>query len=312
MKREAWSVKDEAKIAGYLKPNTDNMEKAVFITKVNQLKYIDNRYSRLYFGNEFCERLIPSILSLEQILSYVKKKKLNFSLVTPYVTNYGLEKLGVLFEFLKAEKVNCEVIINDWGVLNLINREYLEFHPVLGRLLTKQKRGPGLERLLERKTKSWLVKDPHNPKARFVVFQKKLPLGLDAYYKGSNTSSVPIIHNFLINRRIKRIELDNLSQGMILGLPKGKISASVYTPYVYITTTFFCPSAGCGQKKSLLKIKPCKRQCQRYLFKLRHKTMPKVIFLKGNTQFYKNSKLSIKELEKSGVDRIVFEPEIPV
>lgn len=155
--------------------------------------------------------------------------------------------------------------------------------------------------------------NPDNPGQRNIVFQKKLPLDLDYYYKGSNASSVPIMHHFLISRRIKRMELDNLAQGMLLELPKGKISASVYTPYVYIATTFFCPTAGCDQKKkSLLKIKPCKRQCQRYVFKLRQKTMPKVLYLKGNTQFYKNAKLSIKELEKIGVNRIVYQPEIPV
>ncbi len=121
------------------------------------------------------------------------------------------------------------------------------------------------------------------------------------------------IHNFLISQRIKRIELDNIAQGLFLKLPKDKILASVYLPYVYISTTFFCSTAGCDQKKkSLLKIKPCNRQCQRYLFKLRHKTMPKVIYLKGNTQFYKNTRLSMRELEESGVDRIVYQPEIPV
>ena len=289
------------------------MEKAIFVTKINQLKYINDGYSRLYFGNEFCERLIPSAHHLGQILSYVRKRNLDFSLVTPYVTNDGLKRIEGLFKLLKSIGISCEVIINDWGVLNLLNRDYPNLTPVLGRLLTKQKRGPRLAKLLKRQAHPRLVKDPQNPKVRQLVFQKKLPLDLDPYYKGSNTSSVPIIHNFLISQRIKRIELDNIAQGLFLELPKDKISASVYTPYIYITTTFFCPTAGCDEKKkSLLKIKPCQRQCQKYLFRLRHRTMPKVIFLKGNTLVYKNSRLSIKKLKDSGVDRLVYEPEIPV
>ncbi len=289
------------------------MERAVFITKLSQLRYIDHKYSRLYYGNEFCERLIPSLQDLKEILDYIKMRGLNFSFVSPYVTNIGLGRLKVIFEFLKAKKVNCEVIINDWGVLNLVGREYLDFQPVLGRLLTKQKRGPRLIKLLKRQVRSRLMVNPENPGQRNILFQKKLPFDLDSYYKGSNASSVPIIHNFLISQRIKRIELDNLAHGIQLKLPQDKILASVYTPYVYITTTFFCPTAGCDQKKkSILKIKPCNRQCQKYIFKLRQRTMPKVIYLKGNTQFYKNTRLSMRELEESGVDRIVYQPEIPV
>ncbi len=289
------------------------MEKAIFITKLEQLKYVDHRYSRLYYGGEFCERLILTPDELKVVLSYVRKKRLNFSFVTPYVTDFGLERLDILFKFLTDREIKSEVIINDWGVLNLINQRYSGLIPVLGRLLTKQKRGPRLVKLLKRDAKSKLIQNPQNPKRRILVFQKKLPLNLDYYYKGSNVSSVPIIHDFLIRHQIKRIELDNIAQGLSLELPKDKISASVYFPYVYITTTFFCPTTGCDEEnKSLLKIKPCQRQCQKYIFKLRHSTMPKVIYLKGNTQFYKNLCLPIRELKDLGVDRTVYEPEIPV
>lgn len=296
-----------------LKLKRRSMEKAIFITKVNQLDYINNKYNRIYYGNEFCERLIPSLRDLKEILNYVQGKKIDFSFVTPYVTDTGLEKLKLLFELLKALGIGCEIIINDWGVLNLINRKYLDFQPVLGRLLTKQKRGPRLIRLLTRQVRPRFVVNLENPSQRHIVIQRALPLGLDYYYKGSNAASVPVVHKFLISQRIKRIELDNLAQGMQLELAKSKISASVYTPYVYITTTFFCPTAGCDQKKkSMLKIKSCKRQCQKYIFKLKHTTMPKVIYLKGNTQFYKNAGLPRGELKNQEVDRIVYQPEIPI
>ena len=289
------------------------MEQTIYITKISNLKYVNEKYSRIYFGNEFCQRIIPSSSDLNRVLTHIQKRRLNFSLVTPYVTDEGLEKLKTLFELLKNRKFSCEVIINDWGVLNLVNRKYLNLTPVLGRLLTKQKRGPELVELLKREIKPRLIKDTQNPGIRHLVFQKKFPLDLDPYYKGSNAASVPIIHNFLISQRIKRLELDNIAQGLLLDLPKGKISASVYLPYVYINTTFFCPTAGCDRKKkSIFKIKPCKKQCQRYVFKLRHRTMPRVIYLRGNTQFYKNTRLPMRELEKSGVNRIVYQPEIPI
>jgi len=168
-----------------------------------------------------------------------------------------------------------------------------------------------LIRLLKRNTNINLFKDKQNPQIKYLSIQKKIPEELDAYYKGSNASSVPSIHGFLMSRRVKRIELDNTGQGLYFRLPKDKISASVYLPYVYITTTFFCPSASCG-KKSILKINPCNKECQKYTFHLRHASFPKKIFLKGNTQFYKNTLTNFKGWLRMGVDRIVYEPEIPV
>lgn len=289
------------------------MEKAIFITRADQIKYADDKYSRLYFGNEFCQRLIPSGQELREVLSFVRRRSLNFSLVTPYVTNSGMEKLNVLFGLLARERVECEVIVNDWGVSDLVSGKYRCFTPVLGRLLTKQKRGPGLKGLLERKTSTQLAQNPKDPGIRYIIFQKKLPLSLDPYYKGSNTSSVPIIHDFLIRRGMRRIELDNTAQGLFLELPKGRIAASLYLPYAYITTTFFCPTAGCSsRKKPFLKIKPCARECRRYIFKLRHKSLPGVIYLKGNTQFYKNTRIAQKDLGSLGIDRIVYQPQIPI
>jgi hypothetical protein len=290
------------------------MEKAVYITRLDQLKHVHGGYKRLYFGNEFCERQIPSLGGFREALLHAEKKKLYVTLVTPYVTEFGLKRVESLLDFLGKRGVNCEIVINDWGVLHLVNQKYQNLIPVLGRLLTKQKRCPRAIKLLKRESQLRLFQgSPENPHIRQLVIQRKLPLDVDPYYKGSNASSVPIIHEFLIKYRVQRIELDNVGQGLWLELPLGKIAASIYTPYVYISTTFFCQTAGCEQKrKSLLKIKPCNSPCQRYVFKLRHKTMHKTIFLKGNTQFYKNDSLAMRPLTKMGVDRIVYQPEIPV
>jgi hypothetical protein len=235
-----------------------------------------------------------------------------FSLVTPYVTDKGLERVGSLLEALQDEMPDAEVIINDWGVLFLLERRFPSFLRVLGRLLTKQKRCPTLIRLLERKPQALLRQPPKDKETKCILIQKKLPSDLDLYYRGSNVSSVPIIHSFLASRRIKRIEIDNLAHGMTLSLPKDKIQASVYFPYVYISTTFFCLSSGCDDKEiSFLKIKRCAKQCQEYIFTLRHPSMPRLIYLKGNTQFYRNKRLP-NAMEKMGINRTVYEPEIPV
>ena len=116
------------------------MERVLFISRAENLKYAGQEYGRIYFGNEFCEKLIPAVAEVEKVRDYCKKNKTGFSLVTPYVTDAGMAKLDKLFSFLLGNGESCEVIVNDYGVLSLINEEYPVLRPVLGRLLTKQKR----------------------------------------------------------------------------------------------------------------------------------------------------------------------------
>ncbi len=62
--------------------------------------------------------------------------------MTPFVTNRGLEQLEELLPVLAQTLPDAEVVVNDWGVLQLLRSEYPELKPVLGRLLNKSKRGP--------------------------------------------------------------------------------------------------------------------------------------------------------------------------
>lgn len=240
-----------------------------------------------------------------------RARKVDFSLVTPYVTDAGLERLRKLFSFLSGTGIPIEIIINDWGVLWTVVRDYPRLKPVLGRLLTKQKRCPTIPRLLRRRPRVVCSRDPAAPGLLRVLAEKKLPAEADVYYKGSNAGSVAVLQSYLLEEGVSRIELDNTLQGVMLGLVAG-MHASIYVPFVYITTTFYCPTAGCEVKQEdYLKIRPCRKQCRRFTFTLRHKAMNKVIYLKGNTQFYKNRLVALRKLEKNGVDRLVYQPALP-
>jgi len=288
------------------------MERALYLTKVKNFRRYNGRYGRLYFGQEFCQRLIPGRDELKEAIEFACRYKLQFSLVTPYVTNTGLKKIVALLEVLVERLPRCEVVFNDWGVLNILRRDFRTFVPVLGRLLTKQKRCPTLIKLLQRKNEAFIFPSPDGPLPHIFI-QRKLPVDLDMYYKGSNVSTVGRIQRFLLPQGVRRIELDNLGQGMQAQLLKHKVSASVYVPYVYISTTFFCPTAGCSTRlNSSLKIRPCRQECQRYHFILKNPIFPVCLYLKGNTYFYKNNKFHLSLWQGLGVDRIVVSPEIPL
>jgi len=133
-----------------------------------------------------------------------------------------------------------------------------------------------------------------------------------AYFRGSSIE-VSAFHNFLLKNGINRVELDNLLQGIGLNLSKLGFSASLYIPYGYITTTRNCLAIDCDihGKEDVVGIFPCKKECQRYTFYLKSEAMPIALIRKGNTVFFKNEAIP-KNLDGIGVDRIVYEPNIPL
>ena len=263
------------------------MEHAIFISKIKNLEYVTQEYSRLYFGVEFCQNLIPSIEDLSYILRFVSKKRLDFTFVTPFITKEGLEKLKPQLNYLVQEHPVSEIIINDWGLLSWIDKNYSNLTLVLGRLLVKQKRGP-----------------------RILSLMGRVPDIMIQHFRQSNVDT-SMISNFLISKGINRIEFDNLLQG--ISRPAHSLKGSLYTPFVYVTTTRFCPASSTDRisNRSLRAIFPCNKECQNYTLKLQHEQMPMDLFLKGNTQFFMNEQLP-EDLDQLNIDRLVYQPEIPL
>jgi len=269
--------------------NKKATETALYITKAADLKHYNDSFSRIYFGNEFCEHLIPSASEVKRVLGFASENNLGFTLVTPYVTEEGVKILELLFQKIEQEKPGSEAVFNDWGVLHILNEKHPNLEPVMGRLLNKMKRGPRLMNLID-----------------------ILPQSTMDYFR-SCSLDVPIYQKFLIRNRVRRVGLDNLLQGIDLNLSNSGISASLYIPYGYITTTRLCLATSCDEhgKEDEVGIFPCQKECQRYTFHLRNPVMPVLLIRKGNTIFFENRALP-DDTEKKGITRIVVEPEIPI
>ncbi len=280
------------------------IERAVHITNLKNLKYFEkNKYQRIYWGVEFCQNLIPSIADTEEVLRFIKRNNLKFSFVTPFVTEYGLERLKRIFYWLNKKRVSCEVVVNDWGVLECLHAEFRRLlEPVFGRLMVRQQRDPAMKGVLE-KQPPFAVK-AKDGKISIIVHRppnKRYREGI----KSSYINSKPF-QGFLSKFGIRRVELNNLIQGLNLnGL---RFKKSIYTPFVHISTTRFCPMRTRNQK--IYRINVCQRECQKYYEILRNKAIPKLIYKRGNTTFYKNP-LDVKNAPGLGIDRIVFQPTLP-
>lgn len=262
------------------------METAIYLNRAAQLQQASSGFTRLYFGQEFCDRLLPSPEELRQALTYAHAHGLSFTWVTPYLTTAGLERCLALDALVAEALPGAEVVLNDWGHLRGLKTAGVALTPVLGRLLTKQKRGPRTVNLL-----------PHLTPAAIEHFQD-LPANLPHY------------RDWLVAQGFARLELDNLVQGFKAA--DAPLTASLYYPFAYVSTTRWCLSNdGANPRKPARLITACARDCRRFSFTLRHPDMPLPLYLKGNTLFIQHPGLP-PGLPESHISRTVFEPELPL
>lgn len=262
------------------------MEQAILINSLEGLERIEEKISRLYFGCEFCERLIPTVDMLRRALDVARERGLDFTLVTPFVTNAGIRALRPLFgHLLSGNGPHPEIVVNDWGALRVLNKEFSFRNMVLGRLLTKQKRDP-----------------------RVLAFRGRVSARELRAFAETNCD-VPELSRFLMESGVGRIELDNVAQG--ISREGGPLKASLYAPYVYLAAGRVCLAASCEkEKKSDRTIWPCQKECGPYALKLRHRMFGRDLFSRGSGLFFKNPALQ-RDLSEWNIDRLVHEPEIP-
>ncbi len=232
--------------------------------------YQESKYpaDRVYIGSEFCPQIVPKIVKYEKPVT----------LMTSFIPECYLDNwITILKQFAKLNP-DSEVVINDWGLLDIVNE--LKLKPVLGRLLVRQKTGP-----------------------KTICIKTKIPKKAYQYFQGCALNSQQF-QNFLLNNNIKRAELSNTLQGIYI--QNKKLKLSLHTPQVPITVTRACMLAGSTNlsNRRIVRLSDCKLECNPRLLELEDYSMPPKLFLKGNTHYYINEKLP--NLEKLGIDRVVY------
>lgn len=258
-------------------------------------------FDRCVYGNEFCEHLIPQREHVAEVCEAAKLHGLAVTLLTPYVSDSGIDLLGALFECLSDAGEEAEVVFNDWGVLNLLRREFPKLTPVQGRLMNKSLRDP-------RVTGVYAASDAPAPA---LVSLRRSNLDCASYTQ------------FLSELGIGSVELDNLPQGVDLNFGGDGMKASAYVPFGFISTSRICMAAGMHYDKRD-KFQPgagCHHECQTHLLEYTYSNTPfdnrdQKFYLKGNTYFYHHTEAMLRglfEQARSGlIDRIVFQPRLPM
>src|SRR5262245_31227026 len=256
-------------------------------------------FTHCAFGNEFCEHLLPSTESLQTAISAARVRGLQFTFLTPYVSNAGIEALRARFAIAPD---GTEVVFSDWGVLNLLRREFPQLVPVQGRLLNKSLRDPRVMGIY----------------AETQAVSGAAAATLDALQR-SNLDCAS--YTGLLNRLgVRGVEMDNLPQGAICDSP---LPLAVYLPFGFISTSRICMAAGLQYRKTdkFQPGAPCRHQCQTHLVEYSYTNSPfpnrdQKFYLKGNTYFYTHTERMLEALLTQAaagrVDRLVFQPVVPM
>ncbi len=259
----------------------------------------DIKFTRCVFGNEFCEHLLPSPERLASAIKAAQAQALSFTFLTPYVSNEGIAALRPLFAVLAQH--DGEAVFNDWGVLNLLRREYPTIVPVQGRLLNKSLRDP--------RVTTMYASEP-SPTAALASLQR------------SNLDNSGYLR-FLLRQGVQMIEIDNLPQGNDLSFVEHGIKIAAYLPFGFISTSRICMAAGLHYHKpeKFQPGAPCRHECQTHLLEYAYTNSPfgnreQKFYLKGNTYFYVHTEPMLRSLFAQAatgqITRLIFQPRLPM
>jgi hypothetical protein len=252
---------------------------------VENHKLFQKDINRLYIGNEFCHNLFPEGKLLMNILEKAKEENLHITLCFTYMRDSYIEEtkdiIDKVYNWCEKNNTVIEIIINDFGMLKLVEDKIDYFNLSLGVLLNKRKKDP-----------RYIYKKGYNENKKLIA---------------ENSLNSSIFNKFLKDNKITRFEYENC--GYKMAIAEGK--HSLHVPFYQTNTSQYCPLyAMCtnldrGKQKL---VNGCPKYCKEYVF-----LYPKHLKMVGryNSLFAFDDTLlkDQRELEAyigSGIDRIVL------
>ncbi|SFU32613.1 hypothetical protein SAMN04487886_100719 [Clostridium sp. DSM 8431] len=240
---------------------------------------------RIYFGNEFCHNLFPKEDLLLRLIEKAYAENLNVTLCFTYMRERYIEKtkniLEKVYDLCRKNNRKIEIIINDWGILSILEDKKDYFSISLGVLLNKRKKDP-----------RYVYKNGY-----------KENKGLMA----QNSLNSSMFSDFLKSLGIERYEYEACGYDIEIA----KKSSSLHMPFYVTNISQYCTlnaTLQTGKRGKQKLVKCCKKYCTDYVF-----MYPKHLKMIGryNSLFafddtlLKNSQKLISYID-NGVDRIVL------
>lgn len=321
MKNFPWEIYEE------LSPQYEiQVQSSIKIKKVLGMNIFKN-IKWIYFWSEQCEFLLPTLDETKKAIllwkdfdkKYVSKDVKQFSFLTPYYGNHKIrERLIENLEYLNenATYINpktkiVEIIINDFGTLNLL-KKYNNLRPIIGRLMIKTLKNPivdtyGLEKNIH------IAGNQMKNKSQNEILNLKKELA-DNQRKWFSRSALDndFYLKFLDNLNINRAGLDYMEKHEELYKPN--INIDVYYPYALIFVWRLCDTSAIENIKKWYypTDSVCSRTCWKYdLFIKNLETVWYKIIQRWNSQFKTQIELWFDQDTISKYDnRLIYTPLI--
>lgn len=265
----------------FVKINMPKFKEKAFLLNKESDKLVFSGVNYIYTGDEFCQRLLPGIKTISRLAGQCIENKVGLTLVTSYLTGDGVDNLKFLLNYIISENIDCELVINDWGVVELLRDYPGRFRVIAGRLLTSR----------------YLNKFHYQPegvkKDREICddFYYLFPQDFLDFLKNSGISSLEFNHSNHLAKTYRQIQENGLK-------------AHLYYPYYYLNTSRYCSCA--GEYVSYLQNtdKSCKRECDSSIAVRKDRHLHADILSRGNTLFLREN----KKIEDLGLeaDRVIY------
>ena len=208
-------------------------------------KKLFDRASGIYFGEEFCEYLTPSLKETKEIFLISQKAGKSFTFITTITSNKLIKFYLKIFDFLN-QQYNCKVVVNDWGVLYALKHNFKNIKPVLGRLLMKNKRY--IYKKISPDTEGLNIKDISEINRGQLNAMRQTNFMIKEYQE------------FLKKYNIESIDIDLPPQGITLGNISG-FSFGFYYPWGHLTNGRTCTYS--PNNRFYVSSTSCKKECLR-------------------------------------------------
>ena len=241
--------------------------------------------SRIYIGNEFCNNLFPQTELLMNMIKKCANDNLNITLCFTYMRDNLIEEtkniIGTVYDWCIKNGMKIEVVINDWGMIKLLEDKTDYFTLSLGVLLNKRK------------------KDPR------YIYKKGYEKNKDIM--SENNLNSKIFSDFLKENKIERYEYENCGYEILIGEGKHSLQMPFYVTNTsqYCTLYAMCKNLDRGSQKL---VSSCPKYCMNYVF-----AYPKHLKMVGkyNSLFAFDDTLlkdrnMLEKYVNMGIDRIVL------
>lgn len=285
-----------------------------------------NKISGIYYWSDNCEYLAPVKQEIEKAIEYFLEfnknfpphKVRSFTFVTPYVWEKMLQRIDEALAYLNNLKIKnpIEIVVNDFWVLNLINKKYPNLKIIFWRLIHKILKTPLVDTYGYEAHPAWELIKNQSEETKLKLREEIIKWQMRFY--NSAEVSLDIYRKFLEKYNIERITLDFMEKRKSLFSNERfeNFPIDLYYPWALIFTWRLCDTSAVENKARWFYATDdiCPRTCNRYDIFYKIKTTWYKMLQRWNSWF--RSELNLDFLDESFFqnekNRIIFAPFITV